>query len=163
HPARGIGMRSGSSQEVVIAFADGTLVGTVDRARACDVVHPGAVYLHRGRPYRVVELDLDAGEAIVEPDDGREYTLARTDVQLRVAGTGQERPVGRFSLGLGTVEVTSRVTGYQRKNVLTGDILGVEDLHLPPSHLQTRGVWWRIPHEVTERAELTERQLPGAL
>ena len=50
----------------------------------------------------------------------------------------QKRPfkvVGRFTIGLGTVEVTSRVTGYQRREVLTGEVLGSEDLDLPPSHL----------------------------
>ncbi|CAN5450987.1 DEAD/DEAH box helicase [soil metagenome] len=162
-PASGMGLRSGSSQEVRIAFADGTLIGTVDRSRACDLVHPGAVYLHQGRPHRVVRLDLDDGAAIVEPDDGREYTLARTDVALRITGTDAERPCGRFTVGLGTVEVTSRVTGYQRREVLSGEILGTEELDLPPSHLITRGVWWSVPDRVLADAAIAPKGVPGTL
>jgi DEAD/DEAH box helicase domain-containing protein len=163
HPARGMGLRSGSTDEVRIAFADGTLVGTVDRSRACDLVHPGAVYLHQGRPHRVVHLDLTDGAAIVEPDDGREYTQARSDVALRILGTDRQRPAGRLTLGLGTVEVTSRVTGYQRRDVLSGDVLGTEELDLPPAHLVTRGVWWSIPDRVVADAAVAPRSLPGAL
>jgi DEAD/DEAH box helicase domain-containing protein len=163
HPASGMGLRSGSAEEVRIAFADGTLVGTVERARACDLVHPGAIYLHQGRPHRVVELDLADGAAIVEPADGREYTLARTDVALRILSVDRTRTVGRLELGLGSVEVTSRVTGYQRKDVLTGAVLGHEDLDLPPSKLVTRGFWWVVPPSVLRAARLGEADLPGAL
>jgi DEAD/DEAH box helicase domain-containing protein len=163
HPSSGMGLRSGSTSEVRIAFADGSLVGTVDRARACELVHPGAIYLHQGRPHRVVSLDLVDGAAIVEPDDGREYTLARTDVDLRILSVDEARPLGRLELGLGAVEVTSRVTGYQRREVLTGKILGSEELDLPPSHLVTRGYWWVIPPEVLRTARITDGDVPGAL
>jgi DEAD/DEAH box helicase domain-containing protein len=163
HPSSGMGLRSGSSDEVRIAFADGTLVGTVDRSRSCDLVHPGAVYLHQGRPHRVSTLDLADGVAIVEPADGSEYTLARTDVQLRILHTDQQRSCGRLGLATGSVEVTSRVTGYQRRSVLSGEILGAEDLDLPPSHLVTRGFWWTVPDAVVRDAGLVERDLPGTL
>ncbi|MCU1498427.1 MAG: helicase/secretion neighborhood putative DEAH-box helicase [Acidimicrobiales bacterium] len=162
-PASGMGLRSGSIGEVRIAFADGTLIGTVDRSRACDLVHPGAVYLHQGRPHRVVHLDLRDGVAIVEPDDGREYTQARTDVALRITDTDAERPCGRLTVGLGTVEVTSRVTGYQRREVLTGQVLGTEELDLPPSHLVTRGVWWSVPDRVLADAAIAPKAVPGTL
>lgn len=162
-PAGGIGLRTGSSHEVRIAFDDGTLVGTVDRSRACDVVHPGAVYLHQGRPLLVTSLDLVDGVAIVEPTDGREYTMARTDIVLRVCGSDASRTVGRLTVGLGTVEVTSRVTGYQRREVLSGEVVGDEDLDLPPSHLVTRASWWEVPESVVDDASVNERALPGAL
>lgn len=163
HPASAMGLRSGSPHEVRIAYADGTLVGTVDRSRACELVHPGAVYLHQGRPHRVVALDLIDGAAIVEPDPGREFTQARSDVVLRVLHTDAERSVGRLRVGLAGVEVTSRVTGYQRREVLTGDLLGTEDLDLPPSTLTTRGVWWSVPEDLLDAAGVRARTVPGAL
>ncbi|MEO6628850.1 MAG: DEAD/DEAH box helicase [Aquihabitans sp.] len=162
-PSSGMGLRSGSTQEVRIAFVDGTLVGTVDRARACDVVHPGAIYLHQGRPHRVVHLDLDDGAAIVEPSDGCEYTQARTDVALQVLDTDATRSVGGFTVGIATVEVTSEVTGYQRREVLSGDVLGSHDLSLPPSQLVTRGVWWSLPDGLFEEAGVGLKSIPGAL
>ena len=162
-PASGMGLRSGSSQEVRIAFADGTLVGTVDRSRACDLVYPGAVYLHQGRPHRVVRLDLTDGAAIVEVDDGREYTQARTRVALRITGVDASGDLGRLGLGLGSVEVTSQVTGYQRRDVLTGEVLGTEELDLPPSHLSTRAMWWSVPDAVLGDADIGPDAGAGAL
>lgn len=162
-PSRGINLRTGTSGEVQIAFVDGRIVGTVDRARATDLVHPAAVYLHQGRAHRVVALDLDDGFALVEPDPGLEYTLARTDVSLRVLDEDARRPVGGFTIGLGPVEVTSRVTGYQRREVLTGRILGTEDLLLPPSTLVTRGVWWEVPDDLLTAASVTPDAVPGVL
>ena len=162
-PSAGVGLRSAFGTEVRIAFDDGTLVGTVERSRACDLVHPGASYLHQGRPYRVVSLDLDDGAAIVEPDDGTEYTMARTTIELRITSVDKTAKVGELGSGLGTVEVTSAVTGYQRREVLTGKILGHEDLDLPPSELITRGYWWTIPQEILDSAGLNEQQIPGAL
>src|SRR5690606_16211384 len=73
-PAHGVGLRSAGHDELRIAEPDGTLVGTVEGGRAFRLVHPGAVYLHQGRTWRVTELDLDDRVALVEPCDGGEYT-----------------------------------------------------------------------------------------
>ena len=73
-PARGVSLRSGSSGEYRIALDDGTLIGTVDEGRAFNLVHPGAIYLHQGKSYKVTKLDMDDKAAIVERDPGEEYT-----------------------------------------------------------------------------------------
>ena len=46
-------------------------------------------------------LDLDAGVARVEPDDGATYTVPRRDTQIRLLEVDAERPVGRAPLHLG--------------------------------------------------------------
>ena len=52
--------------------------------RAPAVVHPGAMYLHQGRCYRVEALDLDGGVAVVEPAPGDESTQVRTSTTIAV-------------------------------------------------------------------------------
>ena len=42
------------------------------------------------------------------------------------------RGLGAIEVGLGTVEVHQQVTGYQRKEAMTGESLGVTPLDLPP-------------------------------
>ena len=157
-PAHGVGLRSGSTTEYRIVRDDDSLVGTVDESRAFDLVHPGAAYLHQGATYRVRSLDLDDHLALVEPCDGREYTMARTDMSMRVLALDRWRPVGRALLNLGSIEVASQVTGYQRKDVASGEVLGTETLHLPPSRLVTRGVWYTIdPRELTAAGVASSR------
>lgn len=166
-PSHRVGLRSGSVDEVRIALADGTLIGTVDTGRAPRVVHPGAIYLHRGQAYRVRELDLDDGAAIVETHDGGEYTQPRAETELSIlstttSGTADHLPVG-VTLGLGDVRVRSRVTGYKRHDVFTGELLGIEELFLPPGELVTRGFWWAVEPRVLVSAGIDEARWPGTL
>ena len=74
-PARDVGLRTGSSIEYRLVDADEErMIGTVDDARVFSVAHPGAVYLHQGRQYRVDRLDTVEHVALLEPYDDDEYT-----------------------------------------------------------------------------------------
>jgi len=162
-PAFDVGLRTGSAGEVVIETTDGELVGTVDEARACSTVHPGAVYVHLGQAYRVAELDLGGLTAKVTLDDGAERTNARSLTSIRVLEVVDRRPLGRVGLSLGMVEVTDHVTGYQRTELASGDLLGEEPLDLPPSRLVTTAFWWTVGPDVVADAGLDPARLPGAL
>jgi DEAD/DEAH box helicase domain-containing protein len=162
-PAHGVGLRVGAGGEVSIRTVDGEAVGTVELARACEQAHPGASYLHAGQSWRVVSLDLEGRTAVVEPDDGLTYTIARTDVDIRIVHRDATRPVGALEVGLGTVEVHQQVTGYQRKDALTGESLGVTSLELPRSTLCTRAFWYVVPEAVLAAAEVDVADAPGAL
>ncbi len=168
-PSRGIGLRSGSADEVQIVRKDGSIVGTVDAARACSVTHPGAIYLHQGRPYRVTELDLDDRVATVEDSNGEEFTQARTKIDISVVAADDQGLVGvptgddQVEVFVGAVEVTSQVTGYQRREVRSRRILGNDTLDLPPSTLHTRAFWYVVPAGIIEAAGVDASAVPGAL
>jgi len=162
-PSRGISLRSGSSREVRIVTTEDTLVGTVDEARAHQTVHPGAVYLHRGETYEVIDLDLDDLTATVEVADGDTYTQARTDVDISVKAVDQRREVGQATLSLGSVVVTSSVVGYDVREVRTRRLRGRKPLDLPPQHLRTRAFWYSIGEEVLTQADLPPDAVPGSL
>lgn len=163
-PTHGVGLRTAGGRPIqIVDAATGDRVGDVDRSRAPEQVHPGASYLHQGQPWRVVGLDLDAGVATVERDDGLTYTVARTSSSVRLLEVDEQRELGAGSLHLGTVEVCSRVVGYQRKEVLTGAVVAAEPLDLPESVLTTRAVWWTLPDELVDAVGIAPAQLPGAL
>jgi len=162
-PAHGIGLRSGSSGQVRIVEPDGTLVGTVEESRAPELVHTGAVYLHQGTSWRVVRLDLREGTAVVEPDAGTEWTMARSDIDIRTGRIDATRTVGALELRLGWVEVESRVTGYQRRAVGSGATLGTVPLDLPPTRLVTRAFRYLVPAPALAAAGLTPDRWPGTL
>ncbi|MET0491330.1 MAG: Zn-binding domain-containing protein, partial [Acidimicrobiales bacterium] len=165
-PAHGVGLRSGFASEVRIVTrvgGDDELIGTVDQGRAPSQVHPGAVYVHQGRYWKVTELDLDARRAVVEPDEGGEWTQPRTETHVRIAEVDAERDVGRSHLALGCIEVSSQVVGYRRRDAATGETLGHEELDLPTQHLSTRAVWYTITPEVLALAEVGPTEGPGTL
>ncbi|MEJ7582790.1 MAG: DEAD/DEAH box helicase [Acidimicrobiales bacterium] len=162
-PSRGVGLRNGSSSEYRIALADGTLVGTVDESRAFSVVHPGAVYLHQGRAYRVEALDRDDKVAIVAVTTADEYTQTRSTTTIAVLGDDANEAVGGADLHLGTVEVESRITGYQRKDACSGQVLEVVELDLPPACLITRAFWYVIDPGLLQQAGVGPAAVPGTL
>ncbi|MEO5838666.1 MAG: DEAD/DEAH box helicase [Acidimicrobiales bacterium] len=162
-PAPKVGLRTGTNGEFRIVLDDDTLVGTVDQGRAFNLVHPGAVYLHQGRTYRVDALDLDHRRAIVEPYDADEYTQARSETSIRVLRSERSRAIGRSSLHLGAVEVTTRVVGYQRRDARSRRVVAKESLDLPPTVLTTRSFWYVVGADVLADAGVGHDAIAGTL
>jgi DEAD/DEAH box helicase domain-containing protein len=162
-PAHRVGLRTGSSVEYRIAEGDGTLVGTVDESRAFEQVHPGAVYLHQGQAWRVVDLDLDDRVAYVEQSAGDEMTQTRSETDIRILAVDRVERISKVRLCLGSVEVFEQVVGFQRKDTRTGEVLGMVDLDLPPTRLITRAFWYEIDPATLARAGIANGDWPGTL
>jgi DEAD/DEAH box helicase domain-containing protein len=162
-PGRGLGLRSASSREIRICLDDGTLIGTVDDSRAPSLVHPGAIYLHRGQAYRVSDLDLDDCFALVEIDDGDTMTQARSEIDISVLSVDATATVGRTELHLGGVEVRSQVVGYQRKDARSRKILDNVMLEMPARELVTRSFWYTVSPEVLVEAGVADADVGGTL
>jgi DEAD/DEAH box helicase domain-containing protein len=161
--AAGIDLRNAGGSPISIVDADtGQLLGTVDRARTPATVHRGAVYLHQGEPWRVLELDLDGGVALVEPDAGDEYTQARRDTDIGVVEPLRRVELARSCLWLGRVAVSDQVVGYERRRIGSGELLGHEDLDLPRSLLATVAYWHTLSPELLDAAGLPLADVPGA-
>jgi DEAD/DEAH box helicase domain-containing protein len=154
-PAPHVGLRTGSSVEYRLYESDsGRLVGTVDGSRVFHIAHPGAIYLHQGRQYRVEHLDIDDAHALLAPVEVDEYTHPRHDIDIAVTGEEQSRPVGTSTLHLGTVEVTTTTDAYQRRRIGSGEVLETVALDLPPRTLSTRAGWYTVPVPVAAGAGL---------
>src|SRR3954469_18622796 len=115
-PAARVGLRTGSSVECQLVDRQGRLVGTVDSSRAFHVAHPGAIYLHQGRQYRVRELDVEHHVAVLDPaDDADEHTQTREQTDISIVDTEQSVPAGVGAAHLGAVTVLHDLVAYQRK------------------------------------------------
>jgi DEAD/DEAH box helicase domain-containing protein len=153
---------AGGSPITIVAADSGQVIGTVDQARAPSTVHRGAVYLHQGENFRVVELDLDGGVALVAEAKGDEYTQARSDIDVTVVEPTRRVDLSRSSLWFGRVDVSEQVVGYERRKVGSGELLGYEDLDLPPGRLQTVAYWYTLSPELLEAAAIDPQAVPGA-
>ena len=163
-PSARVSLRSGTGgAEYRIVDQSDRLVGTVDGARAFSVAHPGALYLHQGQQYRVLELDRLDHLAWVEPVDVDEYTQARSDTQLRFLNVEQAKRAGAFTVCLGSVEVEEQVVGYQRKKISSGVLIAEEPLTLPPSALVTRAFWFEADQRLLDRSGVQPMDLPGTV
>lgn len=162
-PFTGISLRSASGGELRIVEDGGDLIGTVELGRAPHLVHPGAIYMHRGQAWLVVDLDLSSRTAWVERSDGLTWTQAKSEIDIQVVDTGQMKPVGASRLHLGMVRVTTQVVGYEVKAVASREVLSSGDLDLPPEELETTSIWYEWDPATIVAAGIRVNALPGAL
>lgn len=146
----------------VVEAATGRVLGSVDAAAAHHTVHTGAVYLHQGETYVVESLDLEDHVALVRRDDPDWATQAREVTEITVLAERESASWGPVRLCLGTVEVTSQVVSYQRRELVSGTVLGTEPLDLPSRTLRTTAVWWTLPPDLLEAYGVQAGDVPGA-
>ncbi|MDQ1483532.1 MAG: box helicase protein, partial [Actinomycetota bacterium] len=150
---------AGSSIEI-IETETGRVLGQVDPVAADVTVHPGATYLHRGESYLVDELDVEAGEALVLPARPGYYTQPRVTAGVTIKSERRSRALGRGHLHLGTVNVTSQVIGYLRRDEITGDVWDETPLQMREHTLRTDAVWVTLDPRCLE-VRLAQHQLAG--
>ena len=160
YPAGRFGLRSSTPDPFsVVETSTGSLLGLVERERAYSTVHTGAIYLHLGEAYRVLELDHAARAALVEPFVGDEYTQAKKDTMTAILEAARtERRLG-VELAFGAVTVTEQVVAYQRKRVQNGETIETVALDLPQTEFETEAVWFAPESWMLEGLEEMPRLL----
>ena len=152
HPAARISLRSSSPDSVAVVEREtGTLLGTVDGARADSTVHEGAVYLHLGEQYLVESLDLAAQVALVTPFDADFYTQVKRLSSTRIVREHESRRLPAARLWFGDIEATEQVVAYQRKRLSDHQPIDLIALDLPERRFATQSVWFvpdQVPHDV---------------
>lgn len=131
-PAFRVNIRGSRGSQVVLLH-NGVELGTMEKWRAMQNAHEGAIYLHRGASFIGVDLDLDRGVAHLESIDAKYYTqpLVQTAIEPQVL----LRKDGLIALS--GVKVTSIVIGFKQKSLDGDTVLGVGDLDLPPETYDT--------------------------
>ena len=137
------------------------ILETVDETSAYFQLHPGAVYLHQGEAFRVADLDLENGAAYVSRTDSTYYTQSKDTTDITINRVRSDKFAGGVQVYLGDVEVTTRVTGYQRRRPLTEEVLGEEWLDLPPRIFNTVALWFDIPDQFLEEVDGKKLDLAG--
>ncbi|MCG2733558.1 DEAD/DEAH box helicase [Pseudodesulfovibrio aespoeensis] len=129
------------------------VIGTLDAHRAFREAHPGAVYLHRGQTY-VID-DMDMGTMAVRARRARVgyYTRPRGSKDTEILEVLGTRACFGTRVHFGRLKVTEQVTGYEKRAVRGGKLLGITPLDLPPLRFETEGLWFEIPHAVRTRCE----------
>jgi DEAD/DEAH box helicase domain-containing protein len=163
YPAARVSLRSASADAFAIVDAEsGELLGTVEAARAYSVAHEGAVYLHMGRSYEVVALEIDERRAIVRPFAGDWYTQPKRETDTWIEKLLDRREALGVTLSFGRVGVTEQVLGYQRKSLADHETIDFTALDLPETTFETQALWYEVGPRILE-SSLPLEALLGAL
>jgi DEAD/DEAH box helicase domain-containing protein len=145
YPAARVALRSATRDSfALIDVGSGELLGQIEAARAYSTVHEGAIYLHLGRSYEVLALDLDARRALLEPFTGDYFTQAKRESFTWIERLHDRRDVLGVTLSFGAVAVSETVLGYQRKGMQDHAVIDFKALDLPTVEFSTRALWFEL-------------------
>jgi DEAD/DEAH box helicase domain-containing protein len=163
YPAARVALRSASADSfLLIDAASGEVLGTVEAMRAYGTAHEGAVYLHLGRAYEVVALDLDGRRALLEPFRGNYYTQTKRESMVYIDRLHERRELLGVTLSFGSVVYSETVVGYQRKHLQDHEVIDFHTLDLPTVGFGTRALWYELD-ELLAAEPFPADQLLGSL
>jgi DEAD/DEAH box helicase domain-containing protein len=163
YPAARVTLRSASADSfILIDVSSGEVLGAVEAERAYSTVHQGAVYLHMGRSYVVLELDLDGRRALLEPFTGDYFTQAKRESMTLIERLHEQRETLGVTLSFGEVVYSETVLGYQRKGLQDHQVIDFEALDLPTIEFPTRALWYDLS-ELIAAEPFPANQMLGSL
>jgi DEAD/DEAH box helicase domain-containing protein len=163
NPHRHVDLRGSGSRYAIIDAAANTPLGEIDAFRVYREAHPGAIYLHRGKPFRVTSLEPETRKVLVAATRVNYHTRVRSHKDTQILDTSERRPVYGTMMAVGRLRVTEQVTGFDRIQTRTGQVLERIPLDLPPTVFETQGIWFTVPDAVTAMAEKARIHVMGGL
>jgi len=148
-PAGEVSLRNISSQMQINCGEQ--LIGYVDAASAVWMTHPGAIYLDRGEMWLVTKLDLEHGKVELEPTRVNYLTQATRQSEIELLELLRREHNQHGSKCFGRVKVTNLITGFKKIRFFTQEMVGYENLELPPSVLETQAWWFSLSAQVVQK------------
>ncbi|MBX0295019.1 DEAD/DEAH box helicase [Haloarcula nitratireducens] len=157
-PHHDMSLRTVDDREVKLV-AKGDVVAKLPFEDALRDAHPGAIYHHQGRRYEVTDLDLSTGVAELDRTWANYYTRVLHDKTITVETDLRERPLPTREgvlVRFASVTMRKQITGYERRDGSSGEVLGRRSLDLPETTLETKALYHTVP------AALEDEILRGA-
>jgi len=151
YPAEKVSLRSASIEPVLLQVTKDDnyhIIGQVEEPASHWMVHPRAVYLHLGHSYLVKKLDLEKHIALLEDTEPDYYTKAINDTEISLISLKEKIAIPGGTKHFGEIRVTTTVKAFRKLRWFSQELIEVEPLDLPPTHLNTTGCWI-VPNETT--------------
>lgn len=143
----------------IVDEATGSVLGQVDAGAADRTVHDGAVYLHQGQSWLVRSFEPEHSHALATRTDLDYYTQPVEASEVRIVEELAGRTLHQATITLGSVDLSTQVIGYLRRDALTSDVWDQTPLDLPVRTLRTQSVWLEIPDSLIAPLELNDVRL----
>ncbi len=135
YPQRDISIRG--IGEIFGVFCEGKRIAEISGTRIFKEAHPGAIYLHKGRQYRIEELEIEEQRILCKEVDVSYYTQAISHEETEIIN----ELVKRRNISWGELKITNTVTGYWKKRLLSQEKINRYLLDLPSWTFETQGLW----------------------
>ncbi len=151
-PHRHVDLRGTGNRFNIICSETSENLGEIDGFRAFKETHPGAIYLHNGRTYKVDHLLLNERTVKAAPAEVPYYTRARSNKHTEILEIFRQKNLRGTTIYYGQLKVTEQVTGYEKWRIHARKKINVVPLDLPAQTFETQGFWIAIPGKVQDEA-----------
>ena len=172
-PQHEMSLRTVGDREIDLLDArSNDVIATLGVDDALRDAHRGAIYHQQSQTYEVARLDLDRDVAELQPTWADYYTQVLSEKSIAVNEDLADKPLPYdeqtdkdVRVHYADITLTERITGFQRKDRSTGDVLGEEDLALPETTLRTKALYVTVPPaiEADLRANHTNHEFNGGI
>lgn len=152
-PHHEISLRSYADENVLIEdVTTGAILGQVNKFDAAPILHPGAIYMHLGDTYCVLDLDLEKNIAQVQREVVDYYTqpLGGTDIH-HIDHRLREKPFGTGKVYWGEVTAHFNTGGFEKIHFYSLDAISRHEVKLPTLVLETMAFWIVPPEDLMEQ------------
>lgn len=138
----GVNLSSFDNEEYRLV-CNNKVLEVLNKRQAYLEAHPGAVFMHRTKPYRVT--DFNEGKKIinVQPLDKDLYTTALSETYVKANMVVKEQKIGEVTLKYGNVTVTEIVSGYMLKKF--DKVVSRHEITMNPIKFDTAAIWFELP------------------
>lgn len=162
HPQKDVGIRA-IGERFILLNTSGRTIGEMSGGRIFREAFPGAIYLHRGKQYRVDELDWIRKKAICSEVKANYYTQPLSTGTTEVLEERERRKCKDISLHWGMLRITEKVTAYDKKRNYDNVKISTQTLDLPEHVFDTEGLWFIINEATKGVIEAQRSDLGGTL
>lgn len=163
NPHLKVNIRETGESYTVLEDKTNKIIGTISGPRVFSECHKGAIYLHRGETFYVKSLDLVKKEIRVEEEKNNYFTKPYISKDTEILRIDKEKLESSYTLLYGKLRVTERVTGYEKKDLTNQNLIGREDLDLPPYTYETFGFIINLPQKIIKKLEAEKLHIMGSL
>ncbi len=152
-PQYEVSLRSYADANVLIEDTEtGKVIGEITRLDSEPILHPDAIYMHRGETFRVEELDLEKNIAKVKRVEVDYYTqpLGGTDIH-HIDNRFREKSFGAGKAYWGEVTAHFNTFAYEKIHFYSLDAISQHGLDLPTMTLETMAFWIVPPEELMKQ------------
>ncbi len=158
YPADSVSIRNAGGEIITLqARVDGKekRIAMLDKSSATWMAHPGAIYVHDGEPYEVIDINFEDNIANLQPANGNYETEPVIKSSVEKISELQKRVYPHSDEYVGEILVTSQVVGYRKYQWLSREIVGSKNISMPETNLRTVG-YWLVFQESVRQALLRE-------
>ncbi len=158
-----VNIRSAGEGFTIFERTTGHAIGTIDGVRALKECHPGAIYLHRALQYEIQHIDISKRDIIAIETNAQYFTRPLIEKETEIIDIEKTKRINNFVVRKGTLKVTERVIGYEKRKIQGQELIGVYPLELPPNIFETKGVWIEISGKIKEKIEKLKLHFMGGI